>query len=257
MEERQVRRQIKKPDVTEKFAGLRRVVIYLKVYKKVTAFILLAAFTGLAACGSAPPPSPSANSRVDAGSSVSEGAGSGSGQSADSSSDSQSSPSEAINVILGGFSAKAFQAGDIPDDDIQAILECGAKAPSARNLQPWHFTVIRDGKTAKSLIRDCPDGGIVIVVSGSSEQGNGMDVSFDCGLATQNMYVAAQSLGLGAHIYLSGVQEVNNNMRETLGIPNGYDARMLLLIGRLKDDVDAVTSASKRNPLDDIVNYVG
>ena len=248
LEERQVRRQIEKPDIAEKFAGLRRVVIHLKVHKKVAAFVLLAVFTGLAACGSAPPPSSSTNSRIDAGSSVSEDAGSGS--------DSQATPSEAVNVILGGFSAKAFQEGDIPDDDIQTILQCGAKAPSARNLQPWHFTVIRDGKTAKSLIRDCPDGGIVIVVSGSSEQGNGMDVSFDCGLATQNMYIAAQSLGLGAHIYLSGVQEVNNNMKETLGIPSGYDARMLLLIGRLKDDVDAVTSASKRNPLDDIVNYV-
>jgi len=248
LEERQVRRQIEKPDIAEKFAGLRRVVIHLKVHKKVAAFVLLAVFTGLAACGSAPPPSSSTNSRIDAGSSVSEDAGSGS--------DSQATPSEAVNVILGGFSAKAFQEGDIPDDDIQTILQCGAKAPSARNLQPWHFTVIRDGKTAKSLIRDCPDGGIVIVVSGSSEQANGMDVSFDCGLATQNMYIAAQSLGLGAHIYLSGVQDVNNNMKETLGIPSGYDARMLLLIGRLKDDVDAVTSASKRNPLDDIVNYI-
>jgi len=257
LEERQVRRQIEKPDIAEKFAGLRRVVIHLKVHKKVATFVLLAAFTGLAACGSALPPSSSTNSRIDAGSSVSEDAGIGSDQSADSNSDSQATPSEAVNVILGGFSAKAFQAGDIPDDDIQTILQCGAKAPSARNLQPWHFTVIRDGKTAKSLIRDCPDSGIVIVISGSSEQGNGMDVSFDCGLATQNMYIAAQSLGLGAHIYLSGVQEVNNNMRETLGIPNGYDARMLLLIGQMKDDVDAVTSASKRNPLDDIVNYVG
>ena len=61
LEERQIRRKIEKPDLAEKFAGLRRVVIHLKVHKKVAAFVLLAAFTGLAACGSAPPPSSSAN----------------------------------------------------------------------------------------------------------------------------------------------------------------------------------------------------
>lgn len=164
--------------------------------------------------------------------------------------------SGAIDTILSGFSAKAFISGEVSQDAIETILQCGAKAPSARNLQPWHFTVIRDSEIAGGLVRDYPEGGVVIVVSGTTEEMEGVDVSFDCALATQNMYIAAQSLGLGAHIYMGGVSSTNESMKDTLGIPEGYEAKIFMLVAQMDDGVDAVTSASGRNPLSELVNYV-
>jgi len=70
------------------------------------------------------------------------------------------------------------------------------------------------------------------------------------------MYIAVQSLGLGAHLYYGGVQIINDNMKNTPGIPNDYEAQIIMLAGYIDYGVDAVTSASARNPLSDNANYV-
>jgi nitroreductase len=93
------------------------------------------------------------------------------------------------------------------------------KAPSARNNQPWKFTVIRDDSTMKEIITNVVPGNVLIVVSGlESETGTTPD--FDCGLATESMFVVAHSLGLGACIYGNPAGRVNSD-REKYEIPAG------------------------------------
>ncbi|MFN8586618.1 MAG: nitroreductase family protein [Candidatus Eisenbacteria bacterium] len=41
-------------------------------------------------------------------------------------------------------SIRAYETGAIPQADLDAILEAAALAPSAFNLQPWRFVVVRD-----------------------------------------------------------------------------------------------------------------
>lgn len=165
--------------------------------------------------------------------------------------------SEAIDTIMNSYSGKEFIAGEVPDEVIETILQTGQKAPSAVNQQPWHFTVVRNPELAGQLAsRNYQDGGVVIVVSGKTDESVGVSVAFDCALATQNMYIAAQSLGYGAHLYYSGVDEINNNMKDTLGIPQEYDAQIIMLVGQLADNTDALSSASPREVLQDNVNYV-
>jgi len=165
--------------------------------------------------------------------------------------------SEAIDAIMSSYSGKSFKEGAVPDDALEAILQSGQKAPSATNAQPWHFTVIRNSEIAGQLAsRNYQEGAVVIVVSGRADEGVGVSIAFDCALATQNMYLAAQSLGFGAHLYYGGVDDINQSMKDTLGIPDEYEAQIIMLVGYLADDVDATTSASARNSLSDTVNYV-
>ena len=162
-----------------------------------------------------------------------------------------------IDGIMASYSGRAFADIAVADDLIDVILQCGQKAPSAINAQPWHFTVVKNSETAARLVpRDYRDGAAVIIISGIPDERRGVDVAFDCALATQNMYLAAQSLGLGAHIYYSGVHEVNGSMKAPLGVPDGYDAQMILLIGHMYGDVDGTTSATPRNPVGDNVNFI-
>jgi nitroreductase len=42
---------------------------------------------------------------------------------------------------------------DVPDSDVEQILEAAIHAPSAENTQPWSFVVVRDQKT-RSLLAD-------------------------------------------------------------------------------------------------------
>lgn len=58
-----------------------------------------------------------------------------------------------------GCSVIRFEPRPIPDEILQCILEAGCQTPSAWNLQPWQFVVVRSEATRASLLRQCPDPG--------------------------------------------------------------------------------------------------
>ena len=162
-----------------------------------------------------------------------------------------------IDEIMNSYSAGAFKAGVVPDEFVDAILRSGQKAPSAGNGQPWYFTVIKNAAAFAPQLapRHYRAGAVVIVISGRTDTRFGSP-AFDCALAAQNMYLAAQSLGLGVRMYYSGVREVNDNWKSSLGIPDNHDAQIILLVGYVDDNADAVTSASPRRALAENLNYI-
>lgn len=157
-------------------------------------------------------------------------------------------------TILSGISEREYTTVPVTDQQIDLILKCGIKAPSAMNNQPWRFTVIKDEPTIKSIISNAIAGNVVIVVSGLET--NGTTPDFDCGLAAQSMFIAAHSLGLGARMYGSPTRNMATK-REQYQIPAGYKPVIVLRIGNIAKAVDAVSSASPRKPDSEIVNYVG
>ncbi len=169
--------------------------------------------------------------------------------------DGQQTEKTVVETILSGYTARQFTSETVSDKDIDLILDCGIKAPSARNSQLWKFTIIKDETIISKIIRDPQPGNILIIVSGSETAGEGVDVNFDCALATENMFLAANSLGLGAHIYTGPIRNINSK-KEEFSIPEGYKAISVLRIGHEDNSVDAVTSATPRNKKEDVVNYV-
>ena len=167
----------------------------------------------------------------------------------------QASGSCVTDLILSSYSNRQFTEDLVPDHQIDLILQCGIKAPSARNSQPWKFTVVKNAELVKSVVQNITPGNVLIVVSGPEEVQEGMNVDFDCALATENMYIAAESLGLGAHIYASPVRNINTCLKRELGIPGDYRAVTVLRIGSIDPGVDAVSAASARKSLEEVVTY--
>jgi nitroreductase len=167
----------------------------------------------------------------------------------------QSPGNSVTDVILSGYSVKTFSSEPVTDQQIDLILKCGIKAPSARNSQLWKFTVIKDNAITKDIISNITPGNVLIIVSGAESQQAGVSVDFDCALATQNMYIAVQSLGLGAHIYGSPVGAINTSKRQSLAIPDGYRVVTILRIGNIDKSVDAISAASARKKLEEVINY--
>jgi nitroreductase len=157
------------------------------------------------------------------------------------------------DVILSGYSEKAYISEPVTDPQLDLILECGIKAPSARNNQPWKFTVIRDEATMKEIIDNVVPGNVLVIVSGIESEG-GETPGFDCGLATESMFVAAHGLGLGARIYGSPAGNINAR-KDLFQIPPGYRAVVVLRIGNVDESVDAVSAATSRKVLEEVVNY--
>jgi nitroreductase len=158
-----------------------------------------------------------------------------------------------VNVILSGYSERAYISEPVTDQQLDLILKCGLKSPSARNLQPWKFTVIKDEPAMKEIIKDVVAGNVLVIVSGIESEG-GKTPDFDCGLATESMFVAAHGLGLGARIYGSPTGNINSK-KELFQIPSGYKAVVVLRIGNIEKGVDAVSAATPRKKAEELINY--
>ncbi len=156
-------------------------------------------------------------------------------------------------VLLSAYSEKAYSSEPVTDEQLDLILKCGIKTPSARNKQPWKFTVIKDETSMKEAIGNVVPGNVLIIVSGV-ESSEGTTPDFDCGLATENMFIAAHGLGLGARIYGGPVGNVNAK-KDFFQIPAGYKAVVILRIGNFDKSVDAVSGATPRNKPEEIINY--
>ena len=138
-----------------------------------------------------------------------------------------------------------FTSDPVSDADIDLIVRSGLKAPSARNGQPWKFTVLKDPALLPvQLPMQIPVMWFCCFRTGNWRSGISYD--FDCALATENMYLAAQALGLGARIYTGPVRIINSSKRQSLGVPEGYKVIALLRVGHVSKDIDASSAASTR-----------
>ncbi len=108
---------------------------------------------------------------------------------------------DAIEAIKSRRVQRAFDPREVEIEKLDRIADAGRHAMSARNMQPWHFIVIRNRATLKRIGELCSTGRFVgeapaaIVVLKNTENTRWADV--DCAQAVQNMAVAGWSLGLG------------------------------------------------------------
>ena len=109
---------------------------------------------------------------------------------------------------------------------------------------------------AKAGFGDSP-AAIIIYRNDSSKSPN---ADFDCGLAAQNMVIAASALGYGVKIVSSPTMALNGEnhdaLCEKLGVDSSMQAVAVVLIGRSDSAVDATSSASTRESLEAKTNII-
>ena len=137
-----------------------------------------------------------------------------------------------------GAPAKAEGTGDKPEGAPQGE-EGSAPAPAAPPAAGG----------AKAGLGDSP-AAIIIYRDDASKSPN---ANFDCGLAAQNMVLAAAALGYGVKIVSSPTMTLNGEnhdaLCEKLGVDPAMQAVAVLLIGHADSTVDAASSATTREPL--------
>ena len=60
---------------------------------------------------------------------------------------------DVLQTISTRRSHRQYKPDRLPEEMLKAILTAGLESPSARNLQPWHFTVVQDA----ALIQEVHD----------------------------------------------------------------------------------------------------
>ena len=167
----------------------------------------------------------------------------------------QGADNPALKTIINNFSARNYTGGAVTKAELDLIIQAGVRAPSARNAQPWHFTVVQDLALAKQVLSQTTEGNVLIIVSAAGDGKTNGAIILDCGLAVQNIYLAAQALGLGSRIYTNPIDNINRSFKTQLGFPQNHNAIAVIRIGRLPPGTDAVSSASPRNAAGPMVTY--
>ena len=110
--------------------------------------------------------------------------------------------------------------------------------------------------SAKAALGDSP----VAVLVYMNENSSSPNASFDCGLACQNMVIAANALGYGTKIISSPTMSLNGEnhdaLCEKLGVDPSLSAVAVLLIGIADTEVDGATGATTRSAIEEKVNFV-
>jgi Nitroreductase len=136
-----------------------------------------------------------------------------------------------MKAILTRKSVRTYTPQNVTKEDIMPLLQAGMSAPSAMNRQPWEFIVITDRTQMKKLIEANHNNEQIlqgakaaIIVCGNMKktiEGEGKDYWIqDCSAATENILIAAESMGLGA--VWTGVYPIKtrvNALKKALALP--------------------------------------
>ncbi len=155
---------------------------------------------------------------------------------------------ETIRNILSRRSVRRYKPDQIGREDLDLILKAGLHAPSARNTQPWHLTVLRGLGVIDELTREVKaatarmpenkykemvgkDGYTVnyhapVFIIVSIDKALSAAPEADCALVLGNMFVAAYSLGI-ASCWINQLNVLNDEpgfraVLSRLGVPPTY-----------------------------------
>ena len=169
---------------------------------------------------------------------------------------------DVLEAIKGRRSIRAFRSDPVSEEIINKLIDVARWAPSAGNIQPWEFIIVRKPETKRrlaeaaleqSFIEEAP---VVIVVcadEASSSRGYGLRGKSlyciqDTAAAIQNIHLAAYSLGLGS-CWVGAFRE--EEAREVLKIPSALRPIALIPVGYAAES----PAPRSRRRVDQIVHY--
>ncbi|MFX1565591.1 MAG: nitroreductase family protein [Promethearchaeota archaeon] len=149
-----------------------------------------------------------------------------------------------FKVLQKRRSIRRYKPYDIPDSDIEKILQAARIAPSTNNSQSWRFIVVRDAQTIQLLAhpsqqRFIADANAIIVVLGERQSsccpGNQARWHLqDPMIAAEHLVLAATALGYGTcwiATYESRKDEFIQQLKTQLNIPENTDIITLVALG--------------------------
>ena len=163
---------------------------------------------------------------------------------------------DVLKTIENRRSHRVYKEDQIPEEVLNQILTAGLQSPSARNHQPWHLSVVQD----TSLIQEVHDEAAKVMGKDGSPRFSDPDFQIfyyaptvvfifgekdfpwtqvDCGIAVENIALAAEGLGIGSVILglpkPAFTGDRGDELRERLQCPEGYDFVIAIALGYSTD----------------------
>ncbi len=160
--------------------------------------------------------------------------------------------------LMGRRSIRRFEDKAVPKTVIDKLLEAGVWAPSGMNSQPWRFTIVESMKIINKLSRRTKElviktmplpeslqaafksekdvvfygAPLLILISVKKDEEWRTINLLDCGLAAQNMFLAAYQAGLGScFIGFAAFLNQDPKLLAEVGIPEDHELVAPLIFG--------------------------
>jgi len=137
-------------------------------------------------------------------------------------------------VIKSRHSVRKFKPDTVSDIVIKDVLECAAQAPTAMNLQPWLFGVIKNKELLVKIagfadhgkfIAECA---VCFAIFGDKKETYYLE---DCCAATENIILALQAHGVTSCWVAGDKKPYGESIRKMLEVPEMYSLVSLVAAG--------------------------
>jgi nitroreductase len=169
---------------------------------------------------------------------------------------------DVLEAIEGRRSIRVFKNRNVSAEIIKKLIDAAQWAPSAGNIQPWEFIVVRKPEIKRALaeaaldqtfIEEAPAVIVVCANENRSSQrygvrGETLYCIQDTAAAIQNIHLAAYSLELGT-CWIGAFSE--EEAREILKIPYGVRPVAIVPVGYPAES----PPPRSRRPISQIVHY--
>ena len=176
------------------------------------------------------------------------------------------------DVIARRVSCRAYSTTPVPEPHIQQILEAARLAPSACNMQPWRFAVVRNPDLRRRLVEegflpgikmtwaiDAPVHVIIgmersLVTHRLAASVSGVDYPWvDIGIAGEHLVLAATELGLGT-CWVGWIRP--RVVGRIVEWPRSVKPVVVITVGYPQDSGTGPLPASRRKPLAELVKWL-
>jgi nitroreductase len=165
-------------------------------------------------------------------------------------------------VIRQRYSCKQYRSEQIEDAALQAILEAGRLAPTAKNLQEQHVYVVQseemlakiDSATpcrygAPTVLAVAYDKNNVFTYPGGKRDSGAEDAT----IVATHMILAAADEGVDS-CWINFFDP--EKMEEALGLPANEEILMLMDLGYVAEGAGPLANHDSRKPLSETVSYI-
>lgn len=130
-------------------------------------------------------------------------------------------------------SSRFYADTAVPDNVLVNIVEAARLAPSAGNVQPWHFVIVRDEERRRRIADGCRYGKFlsespVVIVACGDKKASPHWYAVDTAIALEHIVLAATALGLGT-CWIGMFNE--DEIREMANLPVQFEIVALLALG--------------------------
>jgi nitroreductase len=138
-----------------------------------------------------------------------------------------------VRILKDRRSVRQYKDKPINKRTLEEILDCARLAPSARGIQHWVFVVVTEKERLSEIAETVTWGSFIkdaaacVIVCGRKDVKRRVE---DCCLASENIMLAAKSLGIGS-CYVAALGKEIGNVRGLLEVPEDYEIVCFIPMG--------------------------